>query len=436
MFETMDKNDEAWQRIFADLHLKVEESLSKTGRFIIDSKTLKRVSEREPRLMTKFDHYKNLPKCFRDNQLSIMPISRYQYQLGRCEMYHRIETYPQLNEPIRKVFLNHLESLDIDNIHSEQVALAVASMTSMIDDFLGEKTYLTLQGRMASGNFSFQMHHILDSSRDTLTVNNSQLEIDASYEGGKSIAVFEAKLGICDDFLIRQLYYPFRMLCNNKIDKKIRLVFFCYSDKVYYFYEYGYSSNEYQDYNAIQLLRAKSYTLEARPKITIDCLKQWIAETKPLPEPEVPFPQANSFVRIIDLLGLCQNETTKEEITENYDFDPRQADYYVNGGIYLGLIERTKSSRYQTTSAGKRILELPYFNRQKAFVQKMMEHVVFRKILLLYLDNGLKEPDEKTLLSIMHSSGLFKVHSEDTYKRRLSTIKKWISRILDSLKKK
>lgn len=51
-------------------------------------------------------------------------------------------------------------------------------------------------------------------------------------------------------------------------------------------------------------------------------------------EPEVPFPQANFFDRVINLCELLKQKSTltKEEITQNYDFDARQTDYYSNAG--------------------------------------------------------------------------------------------------------
>lgn len=60
-------------------------------------------------------------------------------------------------------------------------------------------------------------------------------------------------------------------------------------------------------------------------------------------EPRIPFPQANSFPRVVDLLGLLVNEElTPEQITSVYDFDERQTDYYTNAAIYLGLIKKKK----------------------------------------------------------------------------------------------
>ena len=431
----MEKNEEAWERVFSDLELKAKERLDTKGKFVISSRKLKEVSKREPRLMTKFDHFSNLPKCFRDNHYSIMPISRFEYQLGHGEMYHKIETevFPA---PKKKPYPERIESLDAREVTSEQTALSLAHLSEMVDDFLGEKTNLTLQGRMASGIFDFKMHHVLDTGFDSLFVNNSQIEIDASYEGENSIAIFEAKLGICEDFLIRQLYYPYRMLHNKVPNKKIRLVFFTYSDQVYYFREYTYPEKEVSDYNGILLVKSAAYTLEDRERITLSSLRKWLRETKSLPEPCVPFPQANDFNRVIDILHLAEKGITKEQITGNYDFDPRQADYYANAAIYLSLLNKDKrGGTYFLNEEGKMILSLPYRERRKKLIERILQHEVFKRILALYLENDLREPDTKAMLEIMHALNLFHIGKEKTYKRRLSTIRNWIRWILESLEK-
>ena len=52
---------------------------------------------------------------------------------------------------------------------------------------------------------------------------NSQVEIDGGISKEKyALALLEAKNSISEDFLIRQLYYPFR-LWNKKYPKKLNL---------------------------------------------------------------------------------------------------------------------------------------------------------------------------------------------------------------------
>ena len=52
-------------------------------------------------------------------------------------------------------------------------------------------------------------NYVFDGA-ENIEVHNSQIEIDAGYEGLQKLALIEAKRDLSIDFLVRQLYYPFR----------------------------------------------------------------------------------------------------------------------------------------------------------------------------------------------------------------------------------
>lgn len=54
------KNDLAWEKLFD--RYNILEQIESKGKFVISANQIK--EEREPRLMTKFDHHINLPKIF------------------------------------------------------------------------------------------------------------------------------------------------------------------------------------------------------------------------------------------------------------------------------------------------------------------------------------------------------------------------------------
>lgn len=143
----------------------------------------------------------------------------------------------------------------------------------------------------------------------------------------------EAKNHLPNDFLIRQIYYPYR-LWAAKVSKPVVSVFMTYSNDVFSFFEYDFLIPG--DYNSLQLIRQKKYRI-ALEDISFPDLESIMKEVNITEEPEVPFPQADNFERVIDLLGLLVESNTldKQEITSNYDFDIRQTDYYANAGIYL-----------------------------------------------------------------------------------------------------
>ena len=117
--------------------------------------------------------------------------------------------------------------MDSSNIPSEAIALNCAVVAGIIADFLGDEEIVsTVSGRMGSGVFDFSINNLGNDSSYTVTVNNSQIEIDAAYEGIRSLALFEAKRDLSDDFLVRQLYYPYRVW-KNRVTKPVRPLFWC-----------------------------------------------------------------------------------------------------------------------------------------------------------------------------------------------------------------
>jgi Domain of unknown function (DUF6997) len=142
------------------------------------------------------------------------------------------------------------------------------------------------------------------------------------------LLLVEAKNHLPKDFLIRQIYYPYR-LWRNRVSKKVVSVFMTYSNDEFRFFEYDFLIPE--DYNSLQLIRQKKYRIAAED-ITISDIKSILDNVELTQEPKVPFPQADKFERVIDLMGLLvdKSELDIQEITANYDFDKRQTDYYAN----------------------------------------------------------------------------------------------------------
>jgi hypothetical protein len=72
------KNDVSWEVLFKEENIL--EQIKRNGYFYISSSRINK--QREARLMTKFDHAVKLPKIFRDNGLTIQPVSRGDYIIG------------------------------------------------------------------------------------------------------------------------------------------------------------------------------------------------------------------------------------------------------------------------------------------------------------------------------------------------------------------
>lgn len=421
-------NDKAWETLF-ERH-KILEEVEKNGFFEIESAQINK--ERESRLMAKFDHSVNLPDIFRDNHLSILPISRSKYVIGKFDTHFEVK-YDSEIEVIPFEFPPGIESIDYTNLYSESSALHCAFNIGIIDDLVGEKTAYTVSGRMSTESLDFNIINSTANKPYSIKVKNSQCEIDAGFESDNYFVLIEAKKYTIDDFLIRQLYYPYR-LWSKKITKKVIPVLMTYSNDIFSFFIYQFSNDK--DYNSLQLITQKNYTIapEEIQRSDVD----WVLNNiKVIAEPDVPFPQADKFERVVDLLSLLlERDLTKDDITENYEFDRRQTDYYTNAGLYIGLIEKYKDSLTQKvtfclTSEGKSILHKRPKLKYLELINKILERQVFYLVFQLALQLGGIPPEDAICKIISENRPDI---NDTTRKRRYYTVRGWISWIWSQIK--
>lgn len=420
------KNDAAWHLLFEkyDILHHVEQD----GSFQISANQIKEY--REPRLMAKFDHTINLPKLFMQNKLSILPITRGDYIISHFDAYHKFE--PVLNEITKISLPYYIQSLNVASITSEAVALNCAYVSGIIADFLDDEQLVpTVSGRMGSGNFEFEINDTKYKINRIVKVHNSQIEIDAGYEGLQKLALIEAKRDLSDDFLVRQLYYPFRTW-SERVNKAVKPIFLVYSNGIFHLYEYQFVNP--MEYSSLMLVKQKNYTVEEDMTITTEELNLLIDTTQRVKEPEIAFPQADSLDRVINLCELLkEHPMTREEITINYAFNVRQTNYYTDAARYLGLVDKQKTDdiTFSLTSKGRSILQLSYKQRQLAFCEAILSHKVFADSLKLWFKKG--EINKRDIVTIMKQNKLYNVESESTYIRRASTIRGWLEWIVGLL---
>lgn len=418
----MGLNDTAWESLFDKYHILAE--IEQNGQFIISANQIKEF--REPRLMTKFDHKINLPNIFTSNNLSILPITRGNYVISSFSAY---KEFDEPSQDVQKISIPaHIQSLMPQFLVSEAIALNCANACGILNDFLEDDELVsTVSGRMSSGSFEFSINTALGTKN--ITVSNSQIEIDAAYEGIHYLSLFEAKRDLSDDFLIRQLYYPFRVW-SERVTKTVKSIFLIFSNGMFNLYQYQFE--EPQNYNSLKLVKQKNYVI-----VTEICLAdiENLLRTVPLvQEPDISFPQADRMSRIINLIELLNEKPmTKQNITSEYAFDERQTNYYIDAGRYLGLIDKTHDEDgnilFHLSTCGHRIMSLEYKERQLALVTQILMHKVFNETLKLHLQYG-EMPDKQTIIQIMKRSNLYHVEADSTYLRRSSTVVGWVNWIL------
>lgn len=428
------KIDTNWTKIFNKY--PILQTIKDEGKYIITAQQIKEFWE--PRLMTKHDHSVNRPQIFIDNSLSILPITRGSYIIGAMDLYHDFALSDR-----EKVF----DSTDSMPVSSPDKQLTLnEKLPAPIRPFtVGNKvgsfkkslriseTYMLLIA-VASLVILLKSIDSINAGEDTsllVDVSNSQIEIDGGYEGTNSLCLIEAKSSLSTDFLVRQLYYPFR-LWTNKITKPIRPVFLLYSNGTYYLFEYAFE--EIGNYNSLKRVQYKKYRIE-NDVITLQDILEIPKRIPVVKEPQIQFPQADSLERIINLCEIMNSDNkafNKYGIAKIYSFDERQSDYYANAGVYLGLIQRYKKGsiyNYKLSNLGKQIFKLPLRSRHLRVAELILSHSPFRQTLKSYIDNA-NIPSKEEVIDIMRHCELYRM-SENLYYRRSSTVISWINWVLN-----
>lgn len=420
--------DNAWEELFRK-HSILEE-VERRGVCQISSKEINEIHE--ARLMTKFDHYVQLPEIFKKNKLTIQPNTRGTYLVGRFESYKDVPDNPSI--PVEGLpFPHRIETINPANLYSESAVLLCAYYTGIISGVLGREMMLTVFGRLSAGNFSYRIRNNQTGGLHEIKVEGAQVEIDAGFEGEDTFAIVEAKNEAVTDFHVRQLYYPYRAWLA-RTGKQIIPIFLSYSNANSVFSLYVFRFREPLLYNSLELIEQRKFRI-VPSDIRADDIASALDRVRLGPEPkEIPFPQADSFARVIDLLTQLYGASgalTQDYITSNYAFDSRQTQYYTNAARYLGLTERHSNKNqgvtYALTGRGADIMSRSPQARNLALVECVLERKVFRQTVKLYFERR-EKPSVEQVEEIMRAARLGLDGS--TIRRRAQTVLSWADWIM------
>lgn len=429
----MNANDIAWGSAFHDLNIP--------SRVVADGFADVTANDirvyREPRLMAKFDTDQSLPKPFQDHGLAILPISRGKYRIGAFRLYEKMPKVSWANRSsiTRLELPGHLHSFDSSLMKSEAVAINAAYACRALQSFLDEdEIFPTLAGRLGTGNFSFNVSTKSGRLVD-IPVKSAQMEIDGCYEGLKTIGLIEAKSKFSQDFLIRQLYFPYRFATTREFIKKpVRPIFQVFSNNTFYFFEYAFS--DYNNYNSLYLVKQAQYRLQDRILTMSDLSdildenEESITNLSPDKYKAPSFPQADSFERLVNLCEFIAETGGKEtsEITNYFRFDKRQSNYYTAALRYLHLgkrVKRAKKFTYVLTDETSKALQSGFADRQLYYARRMLSHPVLKEAFSTFLECG-NYPDKAYAVMLMRKHGVDVTEGTTTETRRAQTIIAWI----------
>ena len=396
--------------------------------------------------MAKFDFSRQLPSIFRDNNLcshqedlrreqlesivdnnlGILPIKNGEYIIGKFNLFETIKNTKYEDIDIKKVELpSFIETIDPDNIYSESNALNVASLSGMFKDAFNEELYETIQGKMRTNTFNF----IISSNNidNNIEVNGAAIEIDGGYESKSKVVLVEAKNSMPEDFVIRQLYYPYRHW-KDKVMEEIVPVFFAYDNGIYNMFIYSFE--DLYKYNSLKLNEIKRYMISSKSSETIK--KEIIDNIElidELPQEEVPLPQADSFSKVIGTLELVNNDVcTANDIATELEFDARQGKYYIDALRYLELVQRgDKVGEYKLTPNGFALVNLDIKTRNEKMIELIIKHKPFYDTYRYYLTNE-EIPSREIIKETIRK--YIPDMADETVNRRASTIRGWIQWII------
>lgn len=149
-------------------------------------------------------------------------------------------------------------------------------------------------------------------------------------------------------------------------------------------------------------------------------------------EPKIPFPQAdnlNIFLKICEKLYGC-GSLTKPEIMELFTIRPRQCNFYISVGLYLGLLEKYNGSN-KLSNYGVEIFSLDDNDEKNLkIVSLILKHKPFYDVFSEYLKKD-KLPSANTIFRILKNNKLYNINSDVTLKRRSQTVRSWINWIVN-----
>lgn len=351
---------EAWERIFQENNYDLSADLH-----FITASEIKKITGEEARLMAKADSRKDLPAVMRDNGYFLLPVTNGSYAIVRGEGFHDLE------EPLEPVEFQSRIRFNLSTTSrntSEMQYLDYCFASGLMEEVISRGVlYSSIRGRERSGEFSFQVN------KSEIHVNGAQIEVDLGLEGEDCIVLLEAKSRTMEDFIIRQLYYPYRRFHNLQTEKAIIPVFFTYDapTEAYSFWIYEFTN--LTDYNSLKLIKRLSYKIATHNEVTIREITPVEIEYKDI------VPQANDLDKVMELVfKVSEGLADAEAIATYFDFDKRQSSYYREAAEALGLVDRDKN-QYVLLPAGAHLVSLQAQERNIYFMQVLSNFTLIRE---------------------------------------------------------
>lgn len=371
----------------------------------------------EPRLMTKFDSRASRPQVLADNDLFLLPEKNGEYLVLRAEGYCDLK-WPHANQienaPAHFPFaLDSLRGAQSEMSHLDRLFLA-----GVIGDVVGAASrsdvLATIRGRRFAPRFEFSVGSLGRFSADKI-----QYEVDQGYETESEILLFEAKTTTPADFLIRQLFFPFKVF-SAQSNKKIRPFFFNFNatSGVYSFFEYRFDNAA--DYCSIEPVSERHLRVHFEDVSAPQSLGDWLRRTSSPPEnASWEVPQADDFAKVMEFpFHVARGCTDAGLIAGAFDFSPRQSSYYRRASEQMGLVRG-----FEVTDAGRDFLALAPPEREAAMIRVLLQQPLVRAAIQSAMNRGDHRICTRDIARLIEGNSHI---SGDTVARRALTVRSWL----------
>src|SRR5690625_6067762 len=105
MVKGLRKIYKVWDVLFN--HFDILNKVHRNGSFIITSEEINTIGNYQARLATKFDTQADLPRVFKDYDLSLLPLSRGSYKIGHFNVFTNLK-YDNFDTSIKKSFPDYV----------------------------------------------------------------------------------------------------------------------------------------------------------------------------------------------------------------------------------------------------------------------------------------------------------------------------------------
>lgn len=406
----------AWEKLVAE-RVDTRRDLAVLTKADIES-----VTGNELRLMAKMDSSADVPAALRRHGYFILPIKNGGYVLVRGNGFHALENLPEPPTIFRPQLDFDLMTLSVGD--SEMQHLDYCYNIGLFEKF-ADVTGLrqTIRGRKRMPSIEFSVGNL-----GPIRVQGGvQVEVDSGCEGRDDIVLIEGKGGQPPDFIVRQLFYPYRKWRHEIPQKRVRPWFFCSNEvagrRLYRFWEYAFADDA--QYQSLTLLRGEAFFVEPhRARLTVDDLLR--AHTSRRADSRLwDVPQADSFWRVAEIPMLVeQGINTSGRVAEHYAFDPRQSSYYRQAAEFLGLVSLDKKTNlYRLTDLGSEYVSRGADERRQLLAGLLAQFPPMRATLELSAkagERGIGRGEVTTLIARHSTIG------KSTPSRRASTILAWL----------